>query len=62
MPRCPVCSGPVDLTTCPSVPFCSDRCRTIDLGRWLDEAYALPERPRDEETEETPPAPADEEE
>lgn len=25
------------------MPFCSDRCRLIDLGRWLDEGYALPE-------------------
>ena len=24
-------------------PFCSERCRVIDLGRWLDEAYAVPE-------------------
>lgn len=21
--------------------FCSDRCRTIDLGRWLDERYVI---------------------
>ena len=25
------------------MPFCSDRCRLIDLGRWLDESYAVPE-------------------
>jgi endogenous inhibitor of DNA gyrase (YacG/DUF329 family) len=43
MPLCPVCDAPVDLTTTPTVPFCSDRCRLIDLGRWLDEAYGLPE-------------------
>jgi endogenous inhibitor of DNA gyrase (YacG/DUF329 family) len=24
------------------MPFCSERCRTIDLGRWLGEAYRLP--------------------
>ena len=24
-------------------PFCSARCRTIDLGRWLGESYSLPE-------------------
>jgi endogenous inhibitor of DNA gyrase (YacG/DUF329 family) len=23
-------------------PFCSARCRDIDLGRWLDGAYAVP--------------------
>ncbi|MBU6221901.1 MAG: DNA gyrase inhibitor YacG [Planctomycetes bacterium] len=43
MPLCPVCDAPVDLTTTPTVPFCSDRCRLIDLGRWLDEAYGLPD-------------------
>jgi endogenous inhibitor of DNA gyrase (YacG/DUF329 family) len=26
----------------PDYPFCSARCRKIDLGRWLDEKYAVP--------------------
>jgi len=43
MPLCPVCDAAVDLTATPTVPFCSERCRLIDLGRWLDEAYAVPE-------------------
>lgn len=31
------------------MPFCSERCRAIDLGRWLDERYAIPvERDPDE--------------
>jgi len=46
MPLCPVCDAPVDLQTTPTLPFCSDRCRLIDLGRWLDEAYGLPETKR----------------
>ncbi|HEV2430256.1 MAG TPA: DNA gyrase inhibitor YacG [Burkholderiales bacterium] len=25
-------------------PFCSERCRMIDLGRWAAEAYGLPEQ------------------
>jgi endogenous inhibitor of DNA gyrase (YacG/DUF329 family) len=25
-----------------AAPFCSDRCRQIDLGRWFDEKYILP--------------------
>jgi uncharacterized protein len=49
MPRCPVCSGPVNLAQASTAPFCSERCQTIDLGRWLDEAYGVPEPPRDEE-------------
>jgi endogenous inhibitor of DNA gyrase (YacG/DUF329 family) len=26
----------------PEFPFCSRRCKTIDLGRWLGEAYRIP--------------------
>jgi endogenous inhibitor of DNA gyrase (YacG/DUF329 family) len=26
----------------PEFPFCSPRCRLIDLGRWIGEAYRLP--------------------
>ena len=24
-------------------PFCSERCRTIDLGYWASEAYRIPD-------------------
>ena len=53
MPRCPVCDADVNLEAVPTAPFCSERCRLIDLGRWLDEAYAVPEtkHPDDEEAE-----------
>jgi len=52
MPRCPVCNANVDLEKTPTVPFCSDRCRLIDLGRWLDEGYSLPEtKPADDDEE-----------
>lgn len=43
MPRCPVCDAAVDLATTPTIPFCSDRCRLVDLGRWLDESYGVPQ-------------------
>jgi endogenous inhibitor of DNA gyrase (YacG/DUF329 family) len=26
----------------PEFPFCSRRCKTIDLGRWLGETYCIP--------------------
>lgn len=44
---CPAC-GKAPL---PAVaPFCSDRCRQIDLGRWLTGTYQIPtdETPEDE--------------
>jgi hypothetical protein len=46
MPRCPVCDAPVVLDALPTAPFCSERCRLVDLGRWLDEAYAVPDQRR----------------
>ncbi len=42
MPRCPVCSAAVDLVVATAAPFCSERCRLIDLGRWLGESYQVP--------------------
>jgi endogenous inhibitor of DNA gyrase (YacG/DUF329 family) len=35
------------------MPFCSERCRQVDLGRWLDEAYGLPIEREDREDEES---------
>jgi uncharacterized protein len=41
--RCPVCGIPVGpLAENRTFPFCSPRCRTIDLGHWLDERYRIP--------------------
>ena len=39
----------------PDWPFCSKRCKTIDLGRWLSGAYQIPA----EDQEETPAAQPD---
>jgi endogenous inhibitor of DNA gyrase (YacG/DUF329 family) len=51
--RCPVCEREFDASTSTAMPFCSERCRTIDLGRWLGEAYQLPVIP-DPEADELP--------
>ena len=42
--RCPICATamPGQAGEWPDYPFCSPRCRKIDLGRWLDERYAIP--------------------
>jgi len=53
MPSCPVCNAAIDLEKTPTVPFCSDRCRLIDLGRWLDEAYAMPDVKRQDDEDES---------
>ena len=40
--RCPICEQSFDPHHAPAMPFCSSRCREIDLRRWLDERYGLP--------------------
>ena len=39
--RCPICDAamPAAWSEYPDYPFCSKRCRVIDLGRWLSEDY-----------------------
>lgn len=49
--KCPICGKPA---TEERRPFCSRRCATIDLGRWIGGNYRVPTAPNDEE-EETPP-------
>lgn len=38
--RCPTCKKLV-LRTGPEFPFCSERCRIIDLGKWASGAYVV---------------------
>jgi endogenous inhibitor of DNA gyrase (YacG/DUF329 family) len=55
---CPVCKKPAEpRSRNPAFPFCSDRCRQIDLGRWFGEEYRVPSKPV--EGEEQPPFPDD---
>lgn len=49
--HCPTCKKEFDKEFSPALPFCSDRCRLIDLGRWLDEEYPLPLIPDPEDDE-----------
>ncbi|MFZ4793994.1 MAG: DNA gyrase inhibitor YacG [Blastocatellia bacterium] len=43
--KCPFCGKEIIWEDNPTRPFCSERCRLIDLGRWVSEDYriALPE-------------------
>jgi endogenous inhibitor of DNA gyrase (YacG/DUF329 family) len=41
--KCPICGKPVDYFAEPLGPFCSSRCKMIDLGRWLGEDYCVTE-------------------
>jgi endogenous inhibitor of DNA gyrase (YacG/DUF329 family) len=46
---CPRCGKQIDADESkplpPSFPFCSERCRLIDLGKWFDEEYRVPGKP-----------------
>jgi len=43
--RCPICRTVFDADHSKALPFCSPRCRQIDLNRWLGETYSLPVEP-----------------
>jgi endogenous inhibitor of DNA gyrase (YacG/DUF329 family) len=44
--RCPICGKPAIEA---SKPFCSERCRDVDLNRWLSNSYAIPGKPEDDQ-------------
>jgi hypothetical protein len=51
--KCPICRKEVALGD-PEFPFCSERCRIIDLANWATEKYVIPsstplERPEDDD-------------
>lgn len=53
--RCAICAKVIERRpTNRWYPFCSDRCRMIDLGKWLAEDYRVPVKP--EEDDEAPPS------
>jgi uncharacterized protein len=43
---CPICSKPAEQAF---LPFCSPRCRDVDLNRWLTGSYVVPGREDDVE-------------
>ena len=53
--RCPICRKPTDSQSSPDFPFCSERCRLIDLGNWSSEKYKIGERVIDESIPEQTP-------
>jgi endogenous inhibitor of DNA gyrase (YacG/DUF329 family) len=44
--KCPICGKPSK----PELrPFCSARCKQVDLNRWFSESYRVPEKPGEED-------------
>jgi hypothetical protein len=50
--KCPICGKTVELGE-PDFPFCSERCRILDLGNWASEKYRIssPANPQQDEEE-----------
>ena len=57
MSKCPTCNKEIPQEN-PYRPFCSERCKLVDLGKWVSEEYRVPgstvskESTDDEETNE----------
>jgi len=57
--KCPTCQREIDWPSSPFRPFCSERCRLIDLGAWLSEQRSIPGEslPEKDESQEKEPGP-----
>jgi uncharacterized protein len=47
--KCPICKKKEVVLGDPEFPFCSERCRLIDLGNWASGKYAIPGAPQQPE-------------
>lgn len=57
--NCPNCGKPVEWQDNPYRPFCSEHCKLVDLGRWVNDEYSVPGEPIPiPEQSESPTAPA----
>lgn len=46
---CPICHKEAEWEGNRFRPFCSERCKLIDLGNWAAESYRVPSKPEEEE-------------
>jgi len=51
--KCPICKKKVAPDSA-SVPFCSERCRETDLGRWATGEYRIPAMETEDEEADEP--------
>ncbi len=50
--RCPTCRNIV-LKNDPEFPFCSERCRLVDLGKWASGGYVISSPMNDPDTDDS---------
>jgi endogenous inhibitor of DNA gyrase (YacG/DUF329 family) len=55
--KCPTCGKPVAWKDNPFRPFCSERCKLVDLGRWVSDEYSVPGKPVPPEQLDSPQSP-----
>lgn len=48
--KCPTCNRETEYDNNPFRPFCSERCKLIDLGKWAGERYRMPSSEKPPET------------
>ena len=51
-PACPTCQKPAAAFSESCFPFCSERCKMVDLGKWFGEEYKIPSPLRPDHFEE----------
>ncbi len=49
--KCPGCGKESQWNGNPFRPFCSERCKIMDIGAWADEAYVIEGKPEEDEDE-----------
>lgn len=49
--KCPICKKVTTWEENPNRPFCSERCKLIDLGKWAEEHYRIEGKEKQEEGE-----------
>ena len=50
--RCPICKSWVEWEGNPLRPFCSEKCKTRDLGKWATEDYRVAQEEPDDGSKE----------
>lgn len=51
--HCPICCKPTDSEADADFPFCTERCRLLDLSNWATEKYVVSQPVFDEEEEDS---------
>ena len=48
MVKCPICGKEIEWQGNPHRPFCTERCKMTDLGKWASDEYRITDSPLDD--------------